>query len=180
LSFKPNGTDLKVFARGIRQPWQMAFPAGSWRPLVTDLGQDAGAANPPDFVLKVRQGDNHGFPKCNWMDNSKCHGFTRPFKFFPAHSDVGGVGMIGKDADISEFGFAGPGHPAQLVKMAVAGGVVRPFVTGFSAPVIGLRACGNWLYFGTLATSATQPGKGLPRVGRVRTWLHRLKRRQAA
>jgi hypothetical protein len=48
-----------------------------------------------------------------------------------------------------------------------------------SAPVIGLRAPGNWLYFGTLATSATQP-QGLPGAGRVRTWLHRLKRRQAA
>ncbi|MBV9918990.1 MAG: hypothetical protein JO153_21000, partial [Solirubrobacterales bacterium] len=66
LSFKPNGKDLKVFATGIRQPWQMAFPKGSNSPFVSDLGQDSGATNPPDFLLRVRRGQNYGFPQCNW------------------------------------------------------------------------------------------------------------------
>ena len=51
LSFKPNGKDRKVFASGIRQPWQMAFPKGSSSPFVSDLGQDKGAKNPPDLGL---------------------------------------------------------------------------------------------------------------------------------
>ena len=62
LSLKPNGKDLKVFATGIRQPWQMAFPAGSSSPFVSDLGQDSGAKNPPDFVLRVHQGTTTGSP----------------------------------------------------------------------------------------------------------------------
>lgn len=158
LSFKPRGKDLKVFARGMRQPWQLAFPAGSSSPLVSDLGQDAGAQNPPDFVLKVHKGDNYGFPKCNWLDASKCKGYKRPFKFFPSHSDVGGVAIIGKRLYLSEFGMGG--RPAQVVAMPTAGGAVKSFVTGFSAPVIGLGATGNWLYFGTLAVP-NQPGKVL-------------------
>ena len=47
LSINPNGTGLKVFARGIRQPWQFAFAPGSSTPFVSDLGQDSGVKNPP-------------------------------------------------------------------------------------------------------------------------------------
>ena len=43
LSLKPNGKDLKVFAKGIRQPWQFAFEKGSSDPFVSDLGEDSGA-----------------------------------------------------------------------------------------------------------------------------------------
>ena len=42
----PSGKDLKVFASGIRQPWQFVFPAGWSVPLVSDLGQDKGASEP--------------------------------------------------------------------------------------------------------------------------------------
>ena len=80
LSIKSNGKGLKVFASGMRQPWQFAFAKGSSAPFVSDLGQDKGAKNPPDFVLKVHKGDNYGFPKCNWTASSKCKGFTKPFQ----------------------------------------------------------------------------------------------------
>ena len=39
LSLNANGKGIKVFATGIRQPWQMVFPAGSSSPYVSDLGQ---------------------------------------------------------------------------------------------------------------------------------------------
>ncbi|MGH2887590.1 MAG: hypothetical protein ACRDPA_33645, partial [Solirubrobacteraceae bacterium] len=58
LSMNTNGKGLKVFASGIRQPWQMAFPKGSSSPFVSNLGQDSGAKNPPDFILRVHKGDN--------------------------------------------------------------------------------------------------------------------------
>ena len=95
LSFKPNGKDLKVFAKGIRQPWQMAFPKGSSSPFVSDLGQDKGAKNPPDFVLRVNKGDNYGFPSCNQTSASKCTGFTKPFQQFGPHTDIMGLVIMG-------------------------------------------------------------------------------------
>ena len=73
LSFKSNGTGRQVFATGIRQPWQMAFPKGSSSPFVSDLGQDSGAKNPPDFILRVHKGDNFGFPGCNWTSGEQVH-----------------------------------------------------------------------------------------------------------
>src|ERR1700760_3543019 len=82
LSLKANGSGLKVFATGIRQPWQLAFAKGSNDPFVSALGQDNGAKNPPDFVLRVRQSDNYGFPKCNWTKGSPCSGYTKPFQTF--------------------------------------------------------------------------------------------------
>jgi len=150
LRFSPNGKHLTVFARGIRQPWQMAWDPGTESMFVTDLGQDSPPKlNPPDFLLRVRQGQNYGFPACNWVTRRKCKGFARPFKFLAPHTDPGGLGIIGKRLYMTEFGFA-PGHPAQVVWMPLRGGRAKTFVTGFSAGdgVIGLGVIHRWVYFG--------------------------------
>src|SRR5947209_3100606 len=105
LSMKTSGKGLTVYARGMRQPWQLTFAKGDNRPFVTNFGQDCTGKNPcpdnakppavPDFVLHVKKGDNYGFPKCNWTKGSKCAGFTKPFKEFAPHSDVGGIVAVG-------------------------------------------------------------------------------------
>ena len=45
-------------------------------PFVSDLGQDSGAKNPPDFLLRVRRGQAYGFPQCNWTKAKACKGFA--------------------------------------------------------------------------------------------------------
>jgi len=85
LSFRANGTDRQVFATGMRQPWQLAFGNGSNSPYVTDLGQDKGAKNPPDFILHVKAGQNYGFPKCNHTSSTECQGYAKPFRMFTQH-----------------------------------------------------------------------------------------------
>jgi len=147
LSMNTNGKGLKVFATGIRQPWQMLFPGRSSAPLVSDLGQDTGAKNPPDFLLRVHRGDNFGFPACNWVKKSACKGYAKPVKFFRPHTNVMGLAIIGKRLFMSEFGGDAPG---KVVSMPLAGGKVTPAVTGFVAPVVGLAARGHWLYIGEL------------------------------
>ena len=72
LSFTPDAKHHRIVARGIRQPWQFAFPAHSNSPYVTDLGQDTGATNPPDFILRVKAGQNYGFPRCNHTTGKPC------------------------------------------------------------------------------------------------------------
>ncbi len=149
LSIKPNGKGLKVFASGIRQPWQMVFPNGSRTPFVSDLGQDKGAKNPPDFLLRVRQGQNYGFPQCNWTKRSKCRGFAKPFKFLAPHTDPGGLVIIGRRLYMSEFGFA-PAEPGKVVSMPLGGGALKTVVTHFVAPVVGLGTNAGSLYIGEL------------------------------
>jgi len=166
LSMNANGKGLKVFARGMRQPWQLTFAAGDNRPFVTDFGQDCTGKNPcsqnskppavPDFVLHVKAGDNYGFPKCNWTKGSKCAGFTKPFKQFAPHTDVGGITAVGKTLYIGEFGFDQPAHKPQVVTMSVNGGKVRPFLTGTPVPIIAVGASSGFLYVGAAGQSAGQ------------------------
>lgn len=149
VSMKPNGKGLKVFATGMRQPWQLAFPRGSSSPFVSDLGQDKGAKNPPDFLLRVRQGDNYGFPHCTWTHVKQCKGYAKPFKMFSPHTDVMGVGIIGKRLYLSEF-LGNGGKSGLVVSLPMSGGTPKTLVTGFVAPVVGLGVHAGWLYIGEL------------------------------
>ena len=61
---------------------------------------------------------------------------------------MGGIGIIGKTIYLSEFGFAN-NHPL-VVSMPLRGGKVKPFLTGFVAPVIGLGVHGGTVYVGSV------------------------------
>jgi glucose/arabinose dehydrogenase len=149
LSMKANGTGVKIFATGIRQPWQMAFVKGSNDPYVSALGQDSGAKNPPDFVLRVHQGDNYGFPKCNWTKGSPCTGYTKPFQTFSPHTDIMGMAIIGKKLYMTSF-TGTTGKAGEVFSMPLTGGKLTPVVTGFAAPTVGLGTDGHSLYIGEL------------------------------
>ena len=157
LSFKPNGKDLQVFAKGIRQPWQMAFPKGSSSPFVSDLGQDKGAKNPPDFVLRVKKGDNYGFPSCNQTSASKCTGFTKPFQQFSPHTDIMGQVIMGNSNKLYMTSFLGPnGKGGQVLWMPQSGGTAKTLVKGVAGPVVGLGGNDGWLYFGLVGNKTGQ------------------------
>jgi glucose/arabinose dehydrogenase len=150
LSFDANGKHLKVVAHGLRQPWQMVFPAGSSNPLVSDLGEDAGVKNPPDYVVRVKPGDDFGFPKCNWKKKSACRGFAKPVQFFPAHSSAMGLGIIGDTLYVSLFGGIGKSGPEVVSVPVAGGGTPKPVLTGFVAPIVGLATQGKSVYVGEL------------------------------
>ncbi len=153
LSMKADGSGMKVFASGIRQPWQMAFAPGSKNPLVSDLGQDKGAKNAPDFILQVHQGDNFGFPGCNHLVAAKCNGFAKPYKKFSSHTDIMGMVIMGKTLYMTSF--LGTKHPGkgpggEVLSMPLKGGPVKTVLTGFVAPTVGLGGNAGTLYVGEL------------------------------
>jgi glucose/arabinose dehydrogenase len=151
LSFWPNGTHLKVVARGIRQPWQMAFPAGSSSPYVTDLGQDGGAKNPPDFILRVKAGQNYGFPKCNHTKAKNCAGFAKPYRTFGPHTDLMGIALHSGRLCLSSFmGPKGKGPGGEVYTLSLKGGSLKPLIKGFVAPTVGLGVHGGYVYVGEL------------------------------
>jgi hypothetical protein len=153
-----------VFATGMRQPWQLAFPKGSSSPFLTDLGQDKPASvekTVPDFILRVRAGDNFGFPSCNWTVTAQCTKFATPFKFLVPHTDPGGLGIIGNRLYLSEFGYV---HSAKVQSLPLKGGALKTLLTGFKGEAfIGLGTHAGWVYVGEQATA---PGTG--RVFRVK------------
>lgn len=151
LSMSARGKHVRVFAKGIRQPWQMAFAPGWRAPFVSDLGQDGPKSvaklGPPDFVLHVHRGDNYGFPKCNWLKPRACRGDAEPFKMFPPHSDIMGLAVMGHTLYMGSF--LGPKlKGGALYKMSIHGGRVKPVVTGFPAATDALAAHRGDLYVG--------------------------------
>jgi glucose/arabinose dehydrogenase len=151
LTMKADGTGLKVFATGIRQPWQLVFAPGSKNPLVSNLGQNGGAKNPQDFVLQVREGDNFGFPTCNGTVAAKCKGFAKPFKVFPPHTNIMGMVIIRKTLYMTSFtNTTGKGPGGEVVSMPLKGGKLKPVLTGFVAPTVGLGGNAGTLYVGEL------------------------------
>ena len=149
LSMKADGSGKKVFASGIRQPWQMVFAPGSKNPLVSALGQDKGAKNPPDFILQVHQGDDFGFPTCNHTVAAKCKGFAKPFKTFAPHTDIMGMVIIGKKLYMTSF-LGTTGKAGEVFSMPLSGGKLTPVLTGFVAPTVGLGGNAGTLYVGEL------------------------------
>jgi glucose/arabinose dehydrogenase len=152
LSMKADGTGVKTFASGIRQPWQMVFAPGSKNPLVSALGQDKPASlNPPDFVLQVHQGDDFGFPTCNHTVAAKCKGFAKPFKVFKPHTDIMGMVIIGKTLYMTSFAGTSPkSKGGEVLSMPLTGGPLKPVLTGFVAPTVGLGGNAGTLYVGEL------------------------------
>jgi glucose/arabinose dehydrogenase len=152
LSMQPNGKDVQVFASGMRQPWQMAFTAASNAPFVTDLGQDGPPKlNPPDFVLRVRGGQDYGFPKCNHTKPGKCAGFAKPYARFGPHTDLMGIGLHGRKLYLSSFlGRQGKGPGGMVFSRARSGGPLKPLLKGFVAPTVGLGIHGDYLFVGEL------------------------------
>jgi glucose/arabinose dehydrogenase len=151
LSFRPNGTHRRIFAKGMRQPWQFAFKAGSNAPYVTDLGQDKGAKNAPDFLLRVHAGDNYGFPKCNRTDWRKCRGFTKPWRRFSPHTDLMGIALRSRTLYLSSFlGKGGKGPGGEVFSLGLHSHTLKPLLKGFVAPTVGLGQHHGYVYVGEL------------------------------
>jgi glucose/arabinose dehydrogenase len=150
LSFNSHGKDLKVVATGIRQPWQMAFPAGSSSPFVTALSQDLPAGiKAPDFLLRVKPGQAYGFPSCNWVKPTPCRGFAKPVRFFSPHTDPMGIGIANGRIYVVT-GFAGATH--HVISLPLSGhGAAKTILTGVAAPFVGLGIHGGFLYVGDAA-----------------------------
>jgi glucose/arabinose dehydrogenase len=153
LSFDAGGGDRRIVARGLRQPWQLAFAPGSSSPYVSVLGQDMPEGiEVPDFIVHVSGGRSYGFPACNWAASSPCGGYARPVRFFAPHTDVGGLAIAGRTLYASEFGFASALHPPRVVAMPLARrGSVQTVLSGFTQPIVGLAADRGWLYVGDVA-----------------------------
>ena len=138
VTLKPNGKDIRVIAHGLREPWQMTFVKGIDDPFVSVLGQDN--INPPDYIIRAREGQNYGFPKCNWTAPKACKPFAKPYLLLAPHSSPMGIGSIGKRIYVALFG------KMEVDTFKVGGGQPKPFLSGFAAPVVGVGIHKGWIY----------------------------------
>lgn len=160
ISLTTSGDDVQIYASGLRQPWQLTFAPGADAPLATALGQEnLGRRQPPDYVIAPKQGDDYGFPRCNWSKPAACADFARPLALLPAHSSPMGIGVIGKRIYVALF--TGTGRGPSVVSIPLAGGRAKPkpLLTGFAAPVVALGTHRGQVYAGDL-TGAIYRVKG--------------------
>ena len=152
ISMRVDGSDVKTVATGMRQPWQLAFVKGVARPYVTVLGQEnLGKHQPPDWIVVARDGDDFGFPTCNWSKPKACSTFAKPIALLPAHSSPTGIAARGSTLYVAMFNGIGRG-PA-VVTIPSHGGAPKPFLTGFAAPVVAVGVSGGYVYVGDLTGS---------------------------
>jgi glucose/arabinose dehydrogenase len=159
VTLTTDGRDLRSYATGLRQPWMLTFAPGADTPLATALGQEnLGRKQPPDYVIAPADGDDYGFPSCNWSKPDACADFARPLSLLPAHSSPMGIGVIGQKVYLALF--TGTGRGPQVVSVPLAGGdKTTPLLNGFAAPVVALGTNGGWVYAGDV-TGAIYRVKG--------------------
>jgi len=151
MSMRLDGSDLRVVARGLRQPFGLAFVRGVRQPFVTVEGpENLGPKNPPDYVVRARSGEDYGFRRCNWSKPAACAGFAKPLALLPAHSSPTGIAAVGSQLYLGMFnGTRGPA----VWRLPAAGGAWREVMSGFPAPVVAVAASGKDLYVGDLTGS---------------------------
>ncbi|MDQ2909773.1 MAG: PQQ-dependent sugar dehydrogenase [Actinomycetota bacterium] len=100
LSLRPDGGDLRVVARGLRNPYGLAFQPGTGRLYATVNGQDeigtASDPEPAEMLVVVRHGSFYGWPRC-WPNartlrlSGRCRGVTAPAGYLEPHSSADGL-----------------------------------------------------------------------------------------
>jgi glucose/arabinose dehydrogenase len=161
VSFRPNGSDLRVYASRIRAPFGLAYLPGTDDLFVTMNQQDnLGAATPGDWLAVVREGQDWRFPECHGQGGPSCAGAPQPVAELDKHAAVGGVAFaggrlgasIGTAAIVAEWNVA----KVQQVALTQSGtsyrGAVRPFLTGMEHPLAVAFAPDRSLLVGDWAT----------------------------
>ena len=94
LSVEPDGTNLRVEARGLRNPYGLAFRPGTARLYVSDNGRDdLGDNEPAETIVLFRRGADYGWPDCwaSWRQRrlaGRCGGVTPPVAYLEPHSSA--------------------------------------------------------------------------------------------
>jgi glucose/arabinose dehydrogenase len=100
LSLRPDGRDLRVVARGLRNPFGLAVQPGTGRLYASvnerdELGS-AARPEPAETVVIVRPGAHYGWPRC-WPSYrrkrlvGRCRGVTPPIAYLEPHSSADGI-----------------------------------------------------------------------------------------
>jgi hypothetical protein len=102
VSFRPDGSDLRIVASGIRAPFGLAYGNGA---LYVTMNQrdDLGDKTPGDWLAVVRNGQDWGFPQCYGQGAATCRGVPSPVAVLDKHAAAGGVVIVGSTAYVAEW-----------------------------------------------------------------------------
>jgi glucose/arabinose dehydrogenase len=104
LSVRMDGRDLRIVARGLRNPYGLAFQPRTSRLYTSVNGQDELGSprdpEPAEMVVRVRGGRWYGWPRC-WPNarlqrmSGRCRGVTAPAAYLEPHASADGIVFYG-------------------------------------------------------------------------------------
>jgi glucose/arabinose dehydrogenase len=149
LSLRPDGSDLRVVARGLRNPYGLAFQPGTGRLYASVNGQDElgtkSDPEPAEMVVVVRPGAFYGWPRC-WPNartlrlSGTCLGVTKPAAYLEPHASADGLAFWRGDLFVAEWGqYLSNRFGRRVVRVGLKNdGTVRrvtTFASGFAHPL---------------------------------------------
>jgi glucose/arabinose dehydrogenase len=95
VSFRPDGSDLRLYAARIRAPVGLAlYPTTSDLFVTMNQRDDLGARSPQDDLAVVRPGTDWRFPGCYHQGGPACAGVPPPLALLGAHRAPGPVVIV--------------------------------------------------------------------------------------
>jgi glucose/arabinose dehydrogenase len=149
LSLRPDGSDLRVVARGLRNPFGLAFQPGTGRLYASVNGQDKLGTKqrpePAEMVVVVRDGAFYGWPRC-WPSYQhrrlagRCTGVTPPAAYLEPHSSADGLVFWRGDLFVALWGeYLSTRHGRTVMRIRLGPGGratrVTKFASGFDHPL---------------------------------------------
>jgi glucose/arabinose dehydrogenase len=153
LSLRPDGSGLRVVARGMRNPYGLAVQPKTGRLYASVNGQDAldraGDPEPAEMVVRVRPGAFFGWPRC-WPSArtlrlaGSCRGVSAPAAYLEPHSSADGIAFWRGDLYVAEWGqYLSHRFGRRVVRVQLRpNGTAREvavFASGFDHPLALLR-----------------------------------------
>ena len=95
VSFRTDGSGLRLVAGGIRAPYGLVFYPGT-SDLFASMNQrdDLGARTLGDSLGLIRQGQTWGFPACYGQQSAVCKDTPKPVAVLDPHAAAGGVAIV--------------------------------------------------------------------------------------
>jgi glucose/arabinose dehydrogenase len=149
LSLRSDGSDVRIVARGLRNPFGLAFQPGTGRLYASVNGQDEigtkAHPEPAESVVVVRQGAFYGWPRCRPIYRlrklaGRCRGVTPPAAYLEPHSSADGIAFWRGDLYVALWGqYLSNRHGRRVVRIRLGpGGKARrvtDFARGFDHPL---------------------------------------------
>jgi glucose/arabinose dehydrogenase len=144
VSFRPDGSDLRLYASRIRAPVGLTYYPGR-SDLFVSMNQrdDLGRRTPGDWLAIVAPGTNWRFPECYGQGGASCANVPRPLAVLDKHAAVGPTVIVtgqlgdsvGTSALVSEWQTAKVARVALVNHGSSYRGSVSTSLTGLRNPL---------------------------------------------
>jgi glucose/arabinose dehydrogenase len=138
VSFRTDGTDLRVEASGIRAPTGLAYSSTGQLYVTMNQRDDLDDATPGDWLAIVERGQDWGFPDCYGQDDEACRDAPLPVAELDKHAAASGVALAegGFGSIRGASAFVAEWATGRMIRVGLGDGAsVEPFVTGLQNPV---------------------------------------------